>query len=109
MEALSIIIMNEHRRFHLLITTFHSPCTPFADYAHLLINYENTSSDCTNFSIDYAYNSNDCVNIHDDQMNIVVDSTDIPKISFVDFCIPNFALLQLLLFCKSIIKNCVHH
>jgi hypothetical protein len=81
------------------------PCTPSINYAHLFANYKNTSNDYTNFSGDYAHNSDDCVNIPNDQANIDVDSADTPDISFVDFCIPNFALLQLLLVYKSKIKT----
>jgi hypothetical protein len=70
-----------------ILTPLRSPCTPFANYAHLSTDYGNTFSDCTNFSID-------CVNTPNDRKNIVVDSTDTLDISFVYFCIPNLALLQ---------------
>jgi hypothetical protein len=49
-----------------VLTPLHSPYTPSVDYTHLSTNYENTSSDCIDFSIDYAHNSNDYVNTPDD-------------------------------------------
>jgi hypothetical protein len=42
------------------------PCTPYADYAHLSIDRENTSSDYTDFSIDYAHLSTDRENTFGD-------------------------------------------
>ncbi len=44
------------------------------------------------------------MNTLDDQANIVVDSANMPNISFVDFYIPNLALLQLLFFWRLKIK-----
>jgi hypothetical protein len=81
-----------------------SPCTPFADYAHLFANYEDTFSDCTNFSTNYAHNFDDCVNTLDDQMNNITDSIDMLDISSLDLYIPNPALLPLLFIYRSKIK-----
>jgi hypothetical protein len=75
------------------LTTFHSPCTPSTNYAHLSADCENTFNDCTNFSADCALNFDDCANNFNDQENIIVNSADMLNISFVDFYIPNFALL----------------
>ncbi len=83
---------------------FHSPYTPFANYAHLFVDYEKTFGDCTDFYVDYAHNYDDYVNTANDHMNIAYDSANTPSISFVDFCIPNPMLLQLLFFRKSKIK-----
>jgi hypothetical protein len=75
------------------LTPLCSPHTPFANYAHFSIDYENTSGDCIDFSANYAHNFDDIVNTPNDQLNIVADSADTLDISFVDFCIPNPALL----------------
>jgi hypothetical protein len=87
-----------------ILTPLHFPCTPFTDCAHLSVNYKNTLGDSTDFSVDYAHNYNDCANIRDDRTNIVFDSVDTLDISSFNFCIPNLALLQLLLIYKSKIK-----
>jgi hypothetical protein len=83
-----------------VLTPLRSPCTPFANYAHLFIDYDNTSSDytdfftdCADFSINYAHNFYDYVNTPDDQANNVVDSTNTLDISSLDFYIPNHTLL----------------
>jgi hypothetical protein len=65
-----------------VLTPFHSPFTRFADYAYLSPNYENTTGDCINSFADLA------------------DTIDIS----IDLYIPNLALLQLLLICKSKVK-----
>jgi len=61
-----------------ILTPFHSPFTPFADYAYLFPNYKNTTSDYINSFVDLA--------------NIIDIS--------IDLYIPNLALLQLLFICK---------
>jgi len=76
-----------------ILTPLCSPYTPFIDYAHLSSDYENTSGDYIEFSANYAHNFDDCVNTPNDRANIVVDSTDMLDISFVDFSIPNLTLL----------------
>jgi hypothetical protein len=103
MVVVSIIIMNERHKFHLLITRnlptlsilipLHLPCTPSIDYAYLFTNYENTFSDYIDFSVDYAHNSDDCANTPNDQANTTTNSTDILHISSLNFYIPNPALL----------------
>jgi hypothetical protein len=80
-----------------VLTPLRSPYTPSADY-------ENTSNDYTDFLVDCAHNSYDYANTPNDQAKIVVDSADMHEISYVDFCIPNFALLQLLSIFRSKIK-----
>jgi len=78
METFNIIIMNERRKFHFLITP-HSyspyincttplclPCTPSNDYPHLYVDYVNSSTNCTDFSIDCANKFYDCANTLDD-------------------------------------------
>jgi hypothetical protein len=47
----------------------------------LLIDYENTSINCTNLYVDYAHNYEDYANTFDNQTNIVVDSVDTLDIS----------------------------
>jgi hypothetical protein len=83
-----------------ILTPFCSPYTPFTDYAHLSIECENTSGNYIDFSPDYAHSFNDCANTCDDRANIVADSTNMLDISSLDLCIPNHALLQLLLTCR---------
>jgi hypothetical protein len=51
-----------------------SPCTPFADCAHLFDDYENISSDYANFSTNYAHN-------FDGYAKTIVDSIDMPESS----------------------------
>jgi hypothetical protein len=75
-----------------VLTPLCPPCTPFVNYAHLLVDFENTSANYIDFSINCAHNFEDCANTPDDQTNIVVDSVDIPKISSLDYYIPNFTL-----------------
>jgi hypothetical protein len=70
-----------------------SPCTPFANCAHLSVDCENTSNDYTDYFANYAHNINDYANTLDDQANTIVDLTDTLDISSIDFCIPNPALL----------------
>jgi hypothetical protein len=57
----------------IVLTPPHSPCIPFADYAHSStdcvnssIDCDHTFVDCTNFSIDYANKSDDCANTLDE-------------------------------------------
>jgi hypothetical protein len=69
------------------------PCTPFANCAHLLIDFENTSANYIDFSIDCAHNFEDYANAPNDRANIVVDFAEIPNISSLNRYIPNFALL----------------
>ncbi len=116
MEAFNIIIMNEHRRFHLLITphmwSLYIICidstlfalTPSTNFAHSFVDYQNTSNDCINFSIDCAHNSDDCANIPNDRTNIVVDLANTLNILSLDLYIPNPSLLQLLFIHRSKIK-----
>jgi hypothetical protein len=77
-----------------ILIPLRSPCTPFASYAHLFTNYENTFGDYIDFSIDYAHNFDDCANTPNDWTNIIVDSTDMLDISSLNLYIPNLALLQ---------------
>jgi hypothetical protein len=79
---------------------FHSPCTPFANYAHLCVDYENTYGDYTDFSanyvdfsVDYAQNFDDYVNTPDDRIKTTIDSADTLNISSSYFYIPNTTLL----------------
>jgi hypothetical protein len=76
-ESFHVIIMNEHHIHNLPTLTIlippHSPCTPFADCAHLFAycfntsaDYENTSANCTNFSTNYANKFDECANTIDD-------------------------------------------
>jgi hypothetical protein len=88
-----------------ILTPFHLPCTPFANYAHLSIDCENTSVDYTNFFVDCAHNFKNCVNTPNDWVNIAVDLACTPYIPSLDHCIPNMALLQLLFICRSKIKT----
>jgi hypothetical protein len=76
-------------------TPFHSPCTPSIDYAHLSTNCENTFGDCIDLSHDYTL---------DDLVNTIVNSANMPDISFLDLYIPNPTILQLLLFYRSKIQ-----
>jgi len=66
-----------------VLIPFHSAFTPFANYAYLSPNYENTISDYINSFVDLV----DTINIS------------------IDLYIPNLALLQLLLICKSKVKT----
>ncbi len=78
MEALSIIIMNEHFKFDFLITPHlyspyirctTPPClpyTPSTDYPHLYVNYVNSSANCIDFSTNCANKFDDCVNTFND-------------------------------------------
>jgi hypothetical protein len=66
-----------------ILTPFHSPFTPFANYAYLSPNYENTTGECINFFVDLA------------------DTIDIS----INLYIPNLALLQLLFICKLKVKT----
>ncbi len=50
----------------LVVTPTHLPCTPFANYTHLLAYYDNTFVDCTNFYVECANKYDDCVNMPDD-------------------------------------------
>jgi hypothetical protein len=88
-----------------VLIPLHLPCTPFVDYAHSFLDCENTFSDCINFSTDCAHNFDDCANTPNDRMNTTTDLADRLDISFVNFCIPNLALLQLLFFYRSKIKT----
>jgi hypothetical protein len=49
-----------------ILTPFCPPYTPFVDFAHLFIDYENTFGDCTIFSIDSAHNFDDYANTFGD-------------------------------------------
>jgi len=82
-----------------VLTLVHLTYKPSTNYAHLSIDSENIFGDIIGFSIDYAHNSDDCVNTLNDEENIVVDSINMPNISFIDFSIPNPTLLPLLLIC----------
>jgi hypothetical protein len=86
-----------------VLTAFCLPYTPSANYAHLTIDFKNTSAKLYRFFTKCAHNSKNCLNTLDDQTNIVTDSTSIPNKSSLDHYIPNFTLLQLLI-CKSKIK-----
>jgi hypothetical protein len=98
-------LLHIHNIFKIFVLIpLRSPCTPSVDCAHLFAYYENTFGDYIDFSIDCAHNSDDCVNSPDDRTNIVVDSTNTHNISSLDLCIPNLALLQLLLIYRAKIK-----
>jgi hypothetical protein len=89
-----------------VLTPFRLPYTFFADCSHLFIDCENTCGDYTNFSTNSNHNFDDCASTLDDWTNIIVDLVNISNISSVDFHIPNFVLLPLLLFCRSKKKLC---
>ncbi len=98
-------LLHIHNLFRIFVLTpLRSPCTPFVDCAHLFAYYKNTFGDYIDFSIDCAHNSDDCVNSPDDRTNIVVDSTNTHNISSLGLCIPNLALLQLLLIYRAKMK-----
>jgi hypothetical protein len=63
-----------------------SPCTPFADCAHLSTNYENTFGDYIDVSTNSTHNSDDCV-------NTPINLTNMPNISSLDLYIPNPTIL----------------
>jgi hypothetical protein len=84
----------------LVLIPFHSPYTPSINYAHLFVDYinssidcDNTFADCAHLSIDYANESNDYANTLDAKMNIFVDLVDtLDKLpSYI--CIPKPSLL----------------
>jgi hypothetical protein len=81
-----------------VLTPLRLPYTCFANDAHLSIDCENTSGECTCFFANFAHNFDDCANIPYNWMNIAIDWANTLDISYVDFYMPNFVLLQLLLF-----------
>jgi hypothetical protein len=73
------------------LSPLHSPYTPFANHAHLFINYDNTFGDYADFSTNFAHNFDDYVNTPNDQANTITDLADMPTIVSLYH---NFALLQ---------------
>jgi hypothetical protein len=49
-----------------ILTPLHSPCMLSTNYAHLFVDYENTSGYYTDFFINYAHNFNDYANTFND-------------------------------------------
>jgi hypothetical protein len=77
-----------------------SPYMPFANYAHLSVEYVNSSTNCGNTSIDYtkkiiefSNKFNVCANTPDDWANTSIDSTNTLDRSSLDLYIPNASLL----------------
>jgi hypothetical protein len=66
---------------------------PFANCAHLFVDYVNSSIDCDNTFIDYTNKSNDCANTLDDWLDTFVDSVDTPNKSSSNLWIPNPSIL----------------
>jgi hypothetical protein len=90
----------------------HLPCMPFANCAHLSINYVNsffdygnTPIDYTNFSTKCANKSNDCVNTPDDWVNTSSDLIDTIDKYSLDLYIPIPLLLYLWLTNLLVIYN----
>jgi hypothetical protein len=101
MNMIDFIFRLFHIRIRLILfilIPLRLPYTCSANYAHLSIDCENTSGECTYFFANFAHNFDDCANIPYNWMNIAIDSANTLDISYVDFYMPNFVLLQLLLF-----------
>jgi hypothetical protein len=86
-----IHILNRPTLF--VLTPLCSPSTPFANYAHIFADCENTVGENTDFFVKCAHNSDDYVNTPNGRTNIAINLADIPNMSSIDFCIPNLALL----------------
>jgi hypothetical protein len=54
-------------------TPLRSPCTPSTDYAHLFVDYVNSSIDCGNTFVDYTDFYVDCANKFNDYVNTLDD------------------------------------